>query len=108
MIRLTAWLLFAFVLENVAVAGHVYGRILEKGQPVRGAGVVLRCGNDTPGGTTDGEGVYRLYAKTTGSCSLEVNAGGRRATGTLFSYDKPTAYDFELVNSGGRWVLQRR
>lgn len=108
MSRVPAWLLLGWLSAEMARAGHVYGRILEGGRPVRGAGVVLRCGGETPAGTTDAEGVYRLFAKTTGACTLEVNAGGRRAVGQLYSYDKPTAYDFELVQAGGRWILRRR
>jgi hypothetical protein len=108
MTRITSWLIIGWLLMDVGHAGHLYGRILENGNPVRGAGVILRCGSETPGGTTDPEGVYRLFAKTTGACTLEVNAGGRRAVGQLYSYDKPTAYDFDLVQDGGRWLLRRR
>lgn len=108
MSRMAAWLTLIIVSVPVARAGHLYGRILENGQPVRAAAVLLRCGNDSPSGATDQEGVYRLFAKSTGACTLEVNAGGRRAVGSLYSYDKPTAYDFDLVNEGGRWVLRRR
>lgn len=108
MSRMLAWLIIGWVFVERARAGHLYGRILENGQPVRGAGVILRCGGESPGGTTDPEGVYRLFAKTAGACTLEVNAGGRRAVGQLYSYDKPTAYDFDLVQDGGRWILRRR
>ncbi|MBL8173070.1 MAG: hypothetical protein JNK48_00285 [Bryobacterales bacterium] len=108
MSRILAWVLLGWGSVEVASAGHVFGRILENGQPVRGAGVILRCGGERPGGTTDNEGTYRLFAKTTGSCTLEVNVGGRVATGPLYSYDKPTAYDFDLVREGARWILRRR
>jgi len=106
--RILAWALMSCVSVEMAYAGHVYGRILENGRPVNGAGVILRCGGESPGGTTDAEGTYRLFSKTAGSCTLEVNAGGRRAVGQLYSYDKPTAYDFDLVQEGGRWTLRRR
>lgn len=106
--RVATWLLLICGSIDVARAGHVYGRIFENGRPVNGAGIVLRCGGESPGGTTDNEGSYRLFSKTTGSCTLEVNAGGRRALGQLYSFDKPTAYDFDLVQEGGRWILRRR
>jgi len=106
--RAAAWVLLGMAAVSTAIAGHVFGTIRENNQPVRGAAVTLRCGNEAPGGTTDQEGMYRLFARTTGACTLEVNAGGRHAVGPLYSYDKPTAYDFDLVHDGKSWVLRRR
>jgi hypothetical protein len=106
--QVVAWAMLGSAATSIAMAGHVYGKIRENNQPVQGAGVTLRCGGEAPTGRTDPEGVYRLFSKITGACTLEVNAGGRRAIGGLYSYDRPTAYDFDLVNENGRWVLRKR
>jgi len=106
--RVIAWTMLGSATTSIAMAGHVYGKIRENNQPVQGAGVTLRCGSETPTGSTDQEGVYRLFSRVTGACTLEVNVRGRRATGPLYSYDRPTAYDFDLVDENGRWILRRR
>lgn len=103
-------LLAAIVTASAAWAGHVYGTIREGNQPLREAKVTLRCGNEQPAAaTTDQEGTYRLFSKAAGSCTLEMEHQGRRAVGSLYSYDRPTAYDFDLVQDGkGGWELRRR
>jgi hypothetical protein len=94
---------------SMAWAGHVFGTIRENAQPLRGANVLLRCAADTITGTTDQEGMYRLYSKAAGPCSLEVEHRGRRAVGPVYSYDRPTAYDFDLVSDGkGGFGLRKR
>ena len=95
---------------STAFAGHVYGTLRENNQPLRDARVSLRCRNEvTPPGTTDHEGTYRLYSKVAGACTLEMHHQGRSAAASLYSYDRPTAYDFDLVKDGkGGWELRRR
>jgi hypothetical protein len=94
---------------SIARAGHIYGTIRENNQPVRRALVVLTCGAErAPDARTDDEGVYRVFAKGTGNCQLVLDPGGRNAPGPLYSYDRPTAYDFDLIREGGRWILRKR
>jgi len=62
---------------------------------------------DNPG-TTDGDGAYRVVVPNTGACTITVVHEGKRAAATVHSYDKPTAYDFELVQGRGGWELHRR
>jgi len=93
---------------SIAMAGHVYGTIRENNQPIRGVEVVLICGGERSSAKTDGEGVYRLFAKATGNCQLVLDPAGRNAAGPLYSYDRPTAYDFDLVRENGRWALRKR
>jgi len=95
---------------SIAMAGHIYGTIRENNQPVRRALVVLTCGAErAPDARTDDEGVYRVFAKSTGNCQLVLEPGGRNAHGPLYSYDRPTAYDFDLIkDGGGRWILRKR
>lgn len=101
--------LVVFTTASMAFAGHVYGTIRENNQPLQGANLVLRCGSESPATKTDQEGTYRLLSKGAGPCTLEMDHGGRRASGSLYSYDRPTAYDFDLVKDGkGGWELRRR
>lgn len=101
--------ILAIGATSVALAGHVFGTIRENNQPLSGARVTLRCAAETAPGTTDKEGTYRLYSKSAGPCTLEIEHHGRRATGTLYSYDRPTAYDFDLVKDGkGGYELRKR
>ena len=94
---------------STGMAGHVYGTIRENNQALREASVVLRCGDESTPGTTDHEGMYRIYSKAAGPCTLELRHQGRRAAGSLYSYDRPTAYDFELMKDGkGGWELRRK
>jgi len=93
---------------SVAMAGHVYGTIRFNNQPFRNAEVSISCGAETVPGRTDQEGVYRMFVRSTGACQLVLEPRGRRAPGSLYSYDRPTAYDFDLVQQGAAWVLRIR
>jgi hypothetical protein len=70
--------------------------------------VALRCGGEVVNNVTDGDGVYRLFVKTSGACTIVVEPGGRNAAAEVYSYDRPTGYNFELVDRNGRWELVRR
>ena len=85
------------------VAGHVYGTIRDhRGAPVVGTPLLLVCpGAEPAAGKTDHEGVYRLFTRATGSCTLVLDPDGRRAESSLYSYDRPTAYDFDLMAGSG-------
>ena len=86
-------------------AGQVYGTIFHNGQPLPNVAVTLRCSGEESTGNTDGAGVYRVYVKTTGSCTLVLEPAGRNASASVYSYDRPTSYDFDLVDQGGHSTL---
>jgi hypothetical protein len=98
-------LLLAIGLVSPARAGQVYGTIFAENQPLPGVAIALLCPGENTGGGTDGAGVYRLFVKATGGCTLVVEPKGRNATGSVYSYDRPTSYDFDMVNRGGHWAL---
>lgn len=100
--------LVGLLAASVMIAGHVYGTIRFNNQPHRNAEVSISCGGETVPGRTDQEGVYRMFVRATGSCQLMLEPNGRRAMGSLYSYDRPTAYDFDLVQQDGRWMLRKR
>ena len=90
---------------SVLSAGQLYGNIFLNGQPLRGVPVALNCSGEGTQGSTDGDGIYRVFVRTNGGCTLIVDPGGRNAAAPVYSYDRPTAYNFDLVNQGGRWEL---
>lgn len=95
-------------LASTAAAGQLYGSIFADGKPLRGVPVKLSCPGETNNGNTDVEGVYRVFARSTGGCSLVAEPDGRKASASVYSYDRPTAYNFDLVNRNGRWELVPR
>jgi hypothetical protein len=107
--RGAACLLFLIGLISTANAGQVYGTIYQNNQPVPNAQVALSCPGGQAAGATDNGGVYRLFGRGTGTCILVLNLQGFQASGSLYSYDRPTAYDFDLVRQGdGSWRLSLR
>jgi hypothetical protein len=106
--RMVAGALFTIGTCTVASAGQLYGTLRQNDQPVQSAPVSVTCGSERKGGQTDSEGVYRVLVSATGNCTLVLEPDGRRAQGTLYSYDRPTGYDFDVVNQHGSWVLVPR
>jgi hypothetical protein len=106
--RTPVFVLLALAVAADAVAGHVYGTIFFNGQPLANALVFLKCPGETSEGSTDSEGVYRVFAQARGDCQIALDSNGRRASAAIYSYDRPTGYDFDLVMRNGRWELIRR
>jgi hypothetical protein len=103
--RVTACAFLIVVLCSTAIAGQVYGTIFRNGQKVPGAQITLRCPGGQSVGTTDNTGVYRVFGRGTGTCALVLNLPGLQAEGSLYSYDRPTGYDFDLAQQDGKWRL---
>jgi hypothetical protein len=103
--RAASFLFVALAASPFAHAGHCYGRLSEGGNPVQGAQVTLTCGSEVVRGRTDGSGIYRVFAKTTGACTLQVDGSGWSATATLNSYDSPASNDFNVVRQGSNVAL---
>jgi hypothetical protein len=103
-----ACVLLVICVSSTAWAGQVYGTIFHNNQPVRNAPVVLTCGSDSARGSTDEDGVYRLFVRATGTCILVLEPDGKNARGSLYSYDRPTANDFDLIAAENGWLLQKR
>ena len=102
------FLILGLTCVPAILAGNVYGTIREANQPQPNISVSLKCGSDNVRGGTDRDGVYRLFTKATGQCTISINYGGTLINASVYSYDRPTAYDFDIVRQGNGWVLQRR
>ena len=99
--------LLALSFAPPALAGQVYGSIFQNGRPPDGAPVLLRCGGETASNVTDVDGVYRLFARATGAAKSSSNQmGGMRPQRS--THDRPTGYNFDLVDRSGRWELVQR
>jgi hypothetical protein len=106
--RAAAYVLFLAGFSSTAIAGQVYGTIYQNNRPYTNAQVILSCPGGQTVGATDSAGVYRLFGKGTGVCTVAVNLQGSQAPGSLYSYDRPTGYDFDLVQQDGKWRLNPR
>jgi len=77
-----------------ASAAQIYGRL---NQP---AGVLVRvqCDNGASGETrTDAQGSYQVFIAQTGRCTLSLPERSG-AQGTVYSYDEPARFDFDVVD----------
>jgi hypothetical protein len=105
---LDAAALVLLVTPGAAVAGNLYGSITQAGKPVAGAAVVVTCGGSTYKAQTGADGGYRVHAKETARCTLEITHQGQPAKVEIVSYNDPTRYDFELVTEGGKPALRKK
>ena len=105
--RVRQFLFLGFTLAPMMVAGNVYGTIREANRPLSGVPVFMTCGKERVPGKTDGEGVYRVFARATGACQLVVDLPGRRISAPVYSFDRPTAYNFDVVRDGSNWILRK-
>lgn len=106
--RIATLALIALAVASPAMAGHCYGTLFENGQTLRGAQLTLTCGSEVVTATSDGAGAYRMFAQTTGACTLQVAAAGWVASASLNSYDGPAPNDFNVVHQGSTVQLVRR
>ena len=106
--RVGQFIFLGLALAPMMVAGNVYGTIRESNRPLSGIPVVMTCGRERVPGKTDGEGVYRVFARATGACQLVVDLPNRRISAPVYSFDRPTAYNFDVVRDGNNWILRKR
>jgi hypothetical protein len=96
-------------ISTAAMAGEVYGTIIEGGKPVApGIKVEVTAGGTTYTGETNKFGAYRVFVKEKGKCTIAVSAKEGAATAELFSYDKSTRYDWILEVKDGKPQLRRK
>jgi hypothetical protein len=107
---MTRALLLLFACSLPAVCGNVYGTIRENGQPAAGVSATLTCPKEPPSkpSVTEKDGIYRVFSRTTGAGQLTVVSGQRTMSVSVYSYDRPTAYDYDIVRSGNTWSLRKR
>lgn len=98
------------LFPSFTYAGQVYGRLLERNRSVGpGVRIIISCHQNIYNGVTDSYGSYRIYVPRQGRCELTVYYRNQPTTTSIYSYNDPVRYDFELVrNREGRYFLRRR
>jgi hypothetical protein len=90
-------------------AGQIYGTLRESGRPVPNVKIDVICGGNTYSAVTDNGGLYRLFAKETGGCTIRAYYQNQIPQSSLDSYPNPAHYDFDLIrNANGQYELRRR
>ena len=90
-------------------AGQIYGSVIAAGKPVGAALVVITCAGADTKGATNADGTYRVNVIPQGRCSLTLPGYAGTPSTVIFSYDKPTLYDLEVVRrADGTFELRIR
>lgn len=102
-------LLLILLCPTLGLAAQIYGKLRENENPVgQGVRVEIACGAGTYSGQTDDQGTYSVFVRQTGRCRFTVYYKGQTPRTEIYSSDEPYKYDFDLVQQGGRYGLNRR
>ncbi len=96
--------------SSLALAGEVYGKILDGTAPVGdGATIEAKCGGKAyPAVKTDKTGSYHLVLAETGKCTLTVKLKQQTASLEIASYDDPVQADLVLETKDGKTSVRRK
>jgi hypothetical protein len=101
-------LIISFV-TSVAVAGEIYGTIVDAGKPLpAGVRVSVTIADKSFTADTDKFGSYHVFATGKGKGTLTVDYKGQKLAAEVFSYDKPTRYDWTVEPVDGKPALKRK
>lgn len=107
--KLSCFCLGIVLVPSALYAGQIYGSVTSSGSSVSKAAVEIHCGQATTGGSTAGDGSYRINVPQQGQCSLTLPGYSGRPSAVVFSYPNPSQYDFDLVrHPEGSYELRRR
>ncbi len=98
------------LVPTLALAGEVYGKILEGTTSVGEAATVeAKCGGQAYSpAKTDKTGNYHLVLEQTGKCTLTVKYKGQSASLEVASYDEPAQVDLILEIKDGKLAVRRK
>jgi hypothetical protein len=89
-------------------AGPMYGSVTQGGRGVANTHIRVQCPGGSSDGDTIGDGSFRFNVSQEGRCTFTLTAFPG-ASAIVFSYGKPTHYDFELLpRPGGQYELRVR
>lgn len=109
MTKTLVWSAVGVLAAALAGAAEIHGTVSEGGKPVpEGVAVRLDCGGTTASAKTDSFGSYSLKTAAGGECTVAVDYKGGSASTKVTVYEKPSKYDLELKQEGGKWSLERR
>ncbi len=96
--------------SSLALAGEVYGKILDGAASVGDAATVeAKCGAKAyPAAKTDKAGSYHLVLAETGKCTMTVKYKGQAASLEIASFDDAVQYDLVLEAKDGKLAVRRK
>jgi hypothetical protein len=91
-----------------AAAGPIYGTILFNDAALKGAAIVITCGDQTVKGATLDGGSYRVTAPE-GRCTLTVTSERfGKASAAVVSSSSAAKYSFTVVKGSDGYELRRQ
>jgi hypothetical protein len=107
--RAIVCLLAVGLLSSVAMAGEIYGTILNGGKAVpEGVKVEVTIAGKSYTGVTDKLGTYHVFAAEKGKGTLLVYQENQKPSADVFSFEKATRYDWTIETVDGKPVLKRK
>jgi hypothetical protein len=107
--RLLVCLLAVGLLSSVAIAGEVYGTILDDGKAIaEGVKVEVIVAGKSYAGETDKLGTYHVFAAEKGKGTLSVHHNNQKLSADIFSFEKSTRYDWMIEIVDGKPILKRK
>lgn len=102
-------LVFFGFLTSAAMAGEIFGTILDAGKTVSaGVKVEVTVAGKSYTGETDSQGVYHVFAAEKGKGTLIVHHNNQKPSADVFSFDKATRYDWTIETVDGKPTLKRK
>jgi hypothetical protein len=108
--KLALALVVVAAASSLALAGEVYGKILDGTASVGdGATVEAKCGAKAyPAVKTDKAGSYHLVLAETGKCTMTVKYKQQSASLEIASYEDAVQYDLALEMQDGKLTARRK
>jgi len=98
-----------FFVTSMAMAGEIYGTIVDTGKPVpAGIKVEVAIAGKSFTGETDKLGTYHVFATEKGKGTLTAYYKNEKAAADIFSFEKATRYDWTVETVEGKLTLKRK
>jgi hypothetical protein len=107
--KLSICFVIIFFATSVAVAGEIYGTIVDAGKPVpAGVKVEVTVAGKNFTAETDKFGTYHVFASEKGKGTLTADYKDQKPVADIFSYEKATRYDWTVETVDGKVSLKRK
>ena len=94
---------------SFAMAGEIYGTIVDGGKPVpAGVKVEVTIAGKSFTGETDKFGTYHVFAADKGKGTLTAYYKDNKPSADIFSYEKAMRYDWTVETVDGKPALKRK
>jgi len=102
-------LVMILFMTSVALAGEIYGTIVDAGKPVQaGVKVEVTVAGKSFTSETDKNGTYHVFAAEKGKGTLTAYYKDQKPSADIFSYEKATRYDWTVETADGKLTLKRK